>query len=98
MTDFLRLPFGKRIEHYFPLEVQVTQEIIDKSDVLNPFRCIGVNSLEKALREKGIKGHLQIIWDKFEGNVYQRNKLYRIKSSEKMIEITSPKKVLFTFL
>jgi hypothetical protein len=79
----------------FPIKFMVTQNIIDNSDVIDHFNCIGTNSMKQVLKS------IDVIPDyaswMFESGFFRINKQYiHLKSSEDMMEIKTPTEVEFT--
>lgn len=88
----------------FPLKVKVTQEILDRANIIDHRYCIGALSLSKALaRELGGKRKLDeavslISWLDTEGVICTKFGNFKINSSTDMMEkVKTPQFVTFNF-
>lgn len=84
----------------FPIEAQITQEIIDKAVLTNSSLCIGALTLE-GVRPEGL--HNKITWGVTTGTIYLSNNLEGgriiITTSEEidMMDVTEPQSVKFVY-
>lgn len=87
----------EEIKKLFPLEVNITQEIIDKAELLNAHKCIGALALQSVLPKR--KDGKPWSWGSTEGNQWQDNKGRHIVigTAEKidLMQVTIPRTITF---
>ena len=92
-----------QIKNIFPIEVEVTQDIIDNSDIHHIFNCIGVNTLKKALGKDLVEKVDRIQWGSIRGCIDIASGSLVIESfkddaSIGMMAIQSPCKITLKFI
>lgn len=85
----------EQIKSMFPLEAQVTQEIIDKSNPWNPYYCIGHHTLKKYLGNDAV-----ISWLDTVGVIKTEQGNLHIKTKDRVsvMDIEEPRTVTFELI
>lgn len=90
----------EEIKRLFPLEGEVTQDIIDSANVWNSLNCIGTKTLRQAIGEDKLKG-FGIVWGVRDGTVYINGEGGYMKfcvtteNGVNMMDVIEPIKVIF---
>ena|SRR5688572_1691033 len=81
----------------FPLEGQVTQDILSNARLLNPWECIGALTLKAALGEEVVSKIQDISWRNWDGCVRLGNDYINIGTQENIpvIDIKQPQELTF---
>ena len=87
----------QRIEDMFPLEAEITQEIIDTADTYNVEDCIGAKTLKAAITKIGISA--DISWGTTCGYILSPYQLcITTKENIDMMKVKTPQKVTFIII
>jgi hypothetical protein len=87
---------SQEIQSLFPLKAEITQEIIDRSNVKDLYNCIGANTLRKALTTLGVYEHIG--WMNLSGAIKLSEKQslpISTKEEVRMVSVKKPQTVTF---
>jgi hypothetical protein len=86
-----------KVEDLFPLEGEITQEIIDKADIWNPMKCIGALALKAALLTLLKEEDFTTSWAADIGHptILGERRTITTKEDVDLMDIKKPQKVTF---
>lgn len=81
----------------FPLKGEITQEIINKANVKNPYACIGALTLKAALDKAGVNSNVSWAHHSSYSTTIEGQSLGIITTEQgiNMVKVTTPQEVTF---
>ncbi len=85
----------QELKSMFPMELQVTQEIIDKSNPYLPYDCVGHHALRSIIGDNAV-----VMWTDTDGEIRTpEGRLFlKTKGKVSMMDIEKPRTVTFELI